>query len=113
MLGPQISKASRNVYAETYGSLMHRFDSKLKLIQKKYAIEQIIVQQSCRFLRAMKDPTTAIGTYFQSNHTIPEGFFQPRKLRSGLKGGRVSLMALTASFSLDSAYQLRICDFNR
>ena len=91
---------------------MYRFESKLKRIQKKWPIDQIIVQQSCRFLKAMKDPSTAIGMYFASDHSIPEGFLQPRKLRSGLKGGRVSLMALTASFPLDSAYQLRICDFN-
>ena len=70
---------------------MARQEAKFRQIREHFKVEQILVKQSCDFLRELKDPTSLVHRFFQThyNGVYPGPDPKMRQLRKSLKGGRV------------------------
>ena len=97
----------KNIYNESFARLQAQFDRRLQEIRKTENIRRVLIMYSCTFMADLKDKTTAIGAFFADEKrpkALAEPYLQPRRLRHGLKGGRVSMFVNQVVTPLDSDY---------
>ena len=112
LLPIQVSKSSLNIYGEKYSEVVNRFQKKMVEIRNTWPIEEIVVKQSCQFIRDIGDKNTLIGQFFAKCGNIDQAYFHGRYLKQSLKGGRVELLVNSVTCEFGSQYEAAFADFN-